>query len=83
MHRFFRALPANFYRVLGSHRSTEVARLLILSLAGMILMIVLMNGLLDITRVVHPVARIAAFFGDREAEKHIPGAVVTRPAETR
>jgi hypothetical protein len=82
MHRFFRALPANFYRLLGSHRSTEIARLLIVSLAGMILMIILMNGVLDITRVVHPVARVAAFFGDREAEKHIPGAVSAPPAET-
>lgn len=65
-------------RLFASEKSTWLARNLIVALLGMILMAVLMSGMLDVTRAVHPVAHIAAFF-THDAHEPAPDASPATP----
>jgi hypothetical protein len=51
------------HRLFASDQNARLARAVILTLVGVILMVALMDGAFVLTRQVHPVERVIALFG--------------------
>ncbi len=60
------------HRLFASDRNAQLARAVILTLVGMILMVALMDAAFVVTREVRPVARVIALFGGEHDSRPAP-----------